>query len=306
MNRHRLLLPSPKRDNGLREVTFAVCIPSRGRPDTLRKTFEKMPFLDSPDTFIGYEGAEELQYGPLLSHTSVYQLKYENPNGSVAQAREFLRQEIVTRASTYRYVVVTDDNARYTREALHNLVATAATLPRRADPFGHWNIVAGMHNTAPHFDRGRLHTEETHGGYRSYQQFGMIFQVYPMGLYLDYKYPVDAYGLDDRHLILWALNAGLPERAFRVAMDAPFNKARYQPGGQGTPQERALKCGKGIARLASDFPLFVGAAGTMSIKWRTLLALRDGLTVDRLAGGAMRKEDALVTNRPRIKRAKKA
>jgi hypothetical protein len=293
-----------------RQIPFAVCIPSKGRADVLAKTFAKMPFLNSPDVFIGHEGtdAEDAAYRPVLRGKECYVLRYENPEGSVAQAREFLRQEIVTRASSYRYVVVTDDNARYTQEALYNLVATAASLPSRGyskDGHDAWNIVAGMHGTAEHFDRGRISAAKTYGGFRSYHQFSMIFQVYPMDLYKAYRYPPDAYGLDDRHLILWALDLGLPADAFRVAMDAPYTKARYMPGGQGTPIERAIKCGKGIARLAADFPLLVGAKGTFPIAWQTALALRDGKTVDRLAGGAMRKESALVHKKLTIKRRRK-
>jgi hypothetical protein len=258
-----------------------------------------MPFLKSPDTFLGIEFNELMDYKTALLGSDVTVVSYKNPTGSVAVARECLRQEVVSqRRADYRYVVVTDDNARYSQESLFTLVSTAATLP--VQPC----IVAGMHSTAMHFDRGRLHTQETHCAFRSYQQFGMIFQCYPMGLYREYTYPPDAFGLDDRHLILWALHRGLPERAFRVAMDAPFTKARYMAGGQGTPLERAVKCGKGIARLASDFPLFVGATGTLPIKWRTALALRDGLTVDRLAGGAMRKESALIQKKLTIKRRK--
>jgi hypothetical protein len=282
---------------------FAVLIPSRGRTDVLAKTLKRMPFLDSPDTIIGYEVREHEHYGALLDATGIHQVSYANPEGSVAVARENLRQAVVRYGKDYRYVVVTDDNARYTREALYNLVATAATLPHRGQgPSADWNVVAGMHGTAAHFDRGRLHTATTHLGFRSYQQFGMIFQCYPISLYEAYSYPPDAYGLDDRHLILWLLDRGLPADAFRVAMDAPFTKARYMTGGQGTTHERAIKCGKGIARLAADFPLLVGAKGTFPIAWQTAVALRDGKTVSRLAGGAMRKESKLVTKKLTIRR----
>lgn len=295
--------------NGM-QVPFAVCIPSRGRADVLAKTFAKMPFLNSTDTFIGTENteAELAAYRPVLEGKEVYRVTYQNTEGSVAVAREELRRTVCAHATSYRYVVVTDDNARYTQEALHKLVATADSLPSRGYTKAgddRWNIVAGMHGTAEHFDRGRIGAAETHGGFRSYHQFGMIFQVYPMGLYRDYHYPEDAYGLDDRHLILWAMNRGLPAGAFRVAMDAPFTKARYMPGGQGTPIERAIKCGKGIARLAMDFPLLVGAKGTFPIAWQMALALRDGKTVDRLAGGAMRKENALVHKKLTIRRRRK-
>jgi hypothetical protein len=286
---------------------FAVLIPSRGRADVLAKTLKRMPFLNSPDTFLGIEYGEWSDYEDVFADYAdkPYIVQYHNPEGSVAVARENLREAVVRHGTSYRYVVVTDDNARYSREALYNLVATAAALPHRSEfADGRWNVVAGMHGTAAHFDRGRLHTATTHLGFRSYQQFGMIFQCYPMSLYQHYSYPPDAYGLDDRHLILWLLDRGLPADAFRVAMDAPFTKARYMTGGQGNTHERAIKCGKGIARLAADFPLLVGAKGTFPIAWQTAVALRDGKAVDRLAGGAMRKESALVEKKLTIRKRK--
>jgi hypothetical protein len=284
-------------------IRFAVCIPSRGRAALLKKTLTKMPFLNCPDTFVGYEYREDGDYLEALSGTRVFQDAYDNPTGSVAVARERLRLQVVHRHTSYDYVVVTDDNANYSEKSLHNLVATLHTY-RRVKPKPSMAIMAGMHSTASHFDRHRIAaSEEEYGGYHSYQHFGMIFQAYPMELYQQYTYPADAYGLDDRHLLCWAINRGLPAERFRIAMDAPFTKSRYQVGGQGSVAERAVKCGKAIARLATDFPAIVGAKGTFPIAWQTAFALRDGKQLDRLAGGAMRKEAALETPTVRVKRA---
>jgi hypothetical protein len=127
----------------------------------------------------------------------------------------------------------------------------------------------------------------------------MIFQCYPRDLYEPYVYPDEAFGLDDRHYYLWLLNRG--HANFRVCMDAPFTKSRYQEGGQGPVDMRAEKNGKAIARLAKDFPKLVGAQGTLRIPWQLLIdAAANGgiITADRLPGGAMRKESTLQKKPP--------
>jgi hypothetical protein len=217
---------------------------------------------------------------------------YENPLGSVAVAREQLRRIAVLHR--YAYYVVTDDNAVHRNEqALHNLVQCAAEWPTKPV------IVAGMHNTAIHFDRTKLHQKEIVNGITSYPTVAMMFQVYDHDLYKTYTYPEDAYGLDDRHLVLWAISKGV--REFRVCMDAPFTKSRYDKkkgevaGGQGTIPERMQKCGLAIARLAEDFPTYVGATGTLRIPWSFILDMVSGYTADRLVGGAMRKAEAIVS-----------
>lgn len=271
--------------------TFCVLIPSRGRPAQLAKSLTKMPWLSAYPTYLGIEEDEAKVYEDALrkatianTYTRVY---YHNPAGSVALARERLRARAV-RDGHYDYYVVTDDNAVHASEdALLALVRACHEWPKPC-------IMAGMHNTAAHFDRGKIGKVETVNGLRSYPSVAMIFQCYPHALYAGYRYPEEAFGLDDRHFFLWCLAMKVTE--FRVCMDAPFTKARYQEGGQGSVDVRAAKTGRAIARLASDFPKFVGAQGTLRIPWQMLItAVRAGGTIhaDRLAGGAMRKETEL-------------
>lgn len=271
---------------------FCTLIPTRGRADQLAKSLKKMPWLDHSDTFILIERQEAAAYAAVRrQYPSIsWKMEFENPTGSVAVAREWLRtyaSRYAVAPAIYSHAVVTDDNAIHASEAaLHNLVRATVDYP--AQPV----IMAGMHNTAEHFDRGKLGKQVTVHGLRSYPAVAMIFQCYPMSLYTKYRYPADAYGLDDRHFFLWCIDHGVKD--FRVCMDAPFTKSRYQAGGQGTIQQRMTKNGHAIARLALDFPRLVGATGTLRIPWQFLLEMQAGATdADRLPGGAMRKEGAL-------------
>lgn len=264
---------------------YAVLIPSRGRPDVLAKAFQKMPWLDTPDTIIGVQYDEWPEYAPLMERLQVRTKTYANPKGSVAVAREELRKAAMM--TPFTHYVVTDDNALHpSRQSLENLVRATAEWPDGVC------TMAGMHNTAAHFDRGKLHLAREIYGLRSYPAVAMIFQCYPHVLYEAYRYPPDAFGLDDRHFYLWCIDRGIT--SFRVCMDAPFTKSRYQKGGQGSIEERMVKNGLAIARLAIDFPRMVGATGTLRIPWQFILKMKRGTTADRLPGGAMRKESALI------------
>jgi hypothetical protein len=276
------------------DMEFSVCIPSAGRPAVLAKTLHNQPFLNQRNTFIGVSDHEADAYHAALRSVApnVRIVVYTNPTGSIAVCREHLRRAALDAFPrlTGKRVVVTDDNAQYTSTALDALVGTARTW--RESPV----IVAGMHGTAAHFDRHRLPEMEVYRNYRSYPQVAMIFQVYPAELYAEYEYPPDAYGLDDRHMALWAIaRKGLQRSQFRVAMDAPYRKSRYQTGGQGDVTVRARKTGVAIARLATDFPEIVGTRGTLPIPWQVVFALGEGKHVDRLAGGSMRSESALIS-----------
>jgi hypothetical protein len=278
-------------------ASFCVLIPTRGRADLLAKTLKKMPFLDDTGVYFGVEERERKSYAYLDRLKRATVIAYDNPAGSVAVARERLRHVAVA-AGKWRYAVVTDDNAAYTVDSLQTLVAATAAYERTLNKPC---VMAGMHNTAAHFDRNLIPKKMTVGGYRSYPNVAMIYQCYPMSLYKDYVYPYDAYGLDDRHFFLWAIKQGI--REFRVCMDAPFNKSRYQPGGQGLIAERMEKCGHAIECLARDFPALVGATGTLRIPWQFILKMADGtMTADRLVGGSMRKETALTKSKMRVKR----
>lgn len=272
-----------------------VLIPSYNRPSVLLRNLRKMPFLNMPNTLFAVHSDEWWKYTDCRrTAPRAGWIEVKNPSGSVAVMREALRRTAL-RADNLghpdipiQYYVVTDDNATYSEESLDHLVTCARTFPRRPC------TVAGMHNTAPHFDRRAIEqTKEEHGGVASYAVVSMMFQCYPRDLYEKYRYPPDAYGLDDRHFYLWAIDQGV--REFRVCMDAPFNKARYQEGGQGTVIQRALKNGRAIARLATDFPDLVGAAGTLRIPWQLILGMKAGSIPDRLAGGSMRTESRILS-----------
>ena len=279
-------------------IPFCVLIPSRQRAGILAKSLKKMPFLDDAGVYFGIERNEVDDYTCLVGLTRATVLRYDNPTGSVAVAREWLRQRAAGDGK-WSYAVVTDDNATYTAESLQTMVAATAAYTATLNKVC---IMAGMHNTAAHFDRNLIEHKTTVGGYRSYPNVAMIFQCYPMSVYQRYTYPAQAYGLDDRHFFLWALHSGI--RDFRVCMDAPFNKSRYQPGGQGSIAERMTKCGHAIEVLAHDFPTYVGASGTLRIPWQFILRMVEGnVTADRLPGGSMRKEDKLIKRKLTVRRA---
>lgn len=287
------------------DIPFCVLIPTRGRPDILAKTLKKMPFLDSPGVFFGVQRDEHAAYECVHGLTKAKVVLYSNPVGSVAVAREHLRRHAVTAtaAPRWQYAVVTDDNATYSMESLNSLVAAAAAYQRFVN--GRPVVMAGMHNTAPHFDRNLIAKKITVDRFTTYPNVAMIYQCYPMELFARYTYPADAYGLDDRHFFLWAISQGV--RDFRVCMDAPFTKSRYQKGGQGSIDERAQKCGHAIARLATDFPRYVGATGTLRIPWQFILeseAAGGMHGADRLVGGSMRKETTILKSRVTIRRKK--
>jgi len=280
--------------DGDANIRFCTLIPSKGRAGTIAKLFQKMPWLISHDTFLGIEPGEAAAYGKALGDIwgKIKIQLYENPTGSVAVAREQLRRRAVGKGY-YDYYVVTDDNAFHkSKEGLHNLVKAT----HYCHEFYGSGPVAGMHNTAAHFDRGKIGKATTLGnGLRVYPAVAMIFQCYPHDLYKDYRYPANAYGLDDRHFFLWCLNKGVTQ--YHVCMDTPYTKSRYQEGGQGSLDVRAQKTGMAIARLATDFPKFVGAVGTLRIPWQFLIeSVSTGggkFRGTRLVGGAMRKESTL-------------
>lgn len=265
----------------------ATLIPTRGRWDLFRKTLARMPFLDNPDTFVGVEHDEFTQDKyRWLTQTKMTLVLYNNKEGSVGIAREKLR-EAATRAK-YDYYIATDDNAKFTEDAAHALVQSCATW---AHDTGKMTLMCGMHSTAPHFDRNLILKKATVGGWTTYPGIGFIFHCMPHAWYAKYRYPGGCFALEDRHMMLTAIHAGHTE--FRVCMDAPYSKSRYQPGGQGDIVKRQWNCGRSVEQLAHDFPQYVGARGTFALPWQFILKLRAGATVDRLMGGAMRKGDAL-------------
>ena len=271
-----------------RPVSVAVLIPSRGRPDILFKTLKKMPFLNDVHTYIGIERRETTVYRDVRQYVGdkCSYIYYENDEGSVGIAREMLRQEAVKHG--YDWYVATDDNARYTSESLTHLVQAAEAWRLKTKKV---TFVCGMHSTAPHFDRNLIKHKEVVDGWTTYPGINFIFHAIHNDWYAKYSYPAGCFALEDRHMMLSAINAGHTE--FRVCMDAPYSKSRYQPGGQGDINKRRWNCGRSIEQLAHDFPLDVGVRGTFPLPWQMIMKLRAGVVVDRLMGGAMRKEAAL-------------
>lgn len=271
-----------------RPIPAAVLIPSKGRPDILAKTLTKMPFLNDMHTYIGLEREEVKDYHTViarLGHRCRF-VTYHNREGSVGLAREELRRAAMSVG--YRWYVITDDNAKYTAAALNALIQSAEAweLKTQSPTF-----MAGMHSTAMHFDRNLIKRKETVDGWATYPGIGFIFHAVPHAWYSRYEYPRDCFALEDRHMMLAAIDRGLTE--FRVCMDAPFSKSRYKSGGQGSIEKRRWNCGRSIERLAHDFPAMVGSRGTFPLPWQFIMQLRQGAQPDRLMGGAMRKAEVL-------------
>lgn len=272
--------------------TFAVLIPSRGRWDLFAKTLARQPFLQQPNVYIGIENDEYREYMRLIQmvcgrRTNPRIVTYNNKEGSVGYAREQLR--LAATRDKYDWYVATDDNAKFIEASLHALVYSAEAWRVKTDKL---TFMAGMHSTAMHFDRNLIRRKETVGGWTTYPGIGFIFHAVHHTWYgQHYSYPRGCFALEDRHMMLSAIAAGHSE--FRVCMDAPFSKSRYQAGGQGDIEKRRWNCGRAIEQLAHDFPREVGARGTLPLPWQFIMKLRDGAVVDRLVGGAMRKEERL-------------
>lgn len=270
-----------------RPLSIAVLIPSRGRSELLKKNLTKMPWLLNQHTFIGIEHDEFTADGyRWLQGLNVRVVLYNNKEGSVGVAREKLR--IAATREKYDYYVATDDNARYNEHAVNALVQSTEAWRVHT---GKMTLACGMHSTAPHFDKNLITQKKTVGGWTTYPGINFIFHCMPHDWYAKYSYPGGCFALEDRHMMLSAIDQGHSE--FRVCMDAPYTKSRYQDGGQGDIKKRQWNCGRSIEQLAHDFPMYVGARGTFPLPWQFILKLRAGATVDRLMGGAMRKGDAL-------------
>jgi len=281
-------------------VPFAVLIPSRLRGDLLRKTFAKMPFLDSPNVVIGTE--PDMSYDWLRDRACI-RYRYPNPKGSVGVAREALRNYALKEFPDAQWFVLTDDNASYTQVSLMNLVRAAHVTARF---YEREIFMAGMHSTAPHFDRHAIAASKEQVGdanqkYTIYSAVGAIYHAVPRSWYERYSYPPQCFALEDRHMFMSAIKQGFRYGDFRVCMDAPFSKSRYQEGGQGSIVERMMKCGWSIEQLAHDHPEYVGAKGTFPTPWKFILDMAAGGTADRLVGGAMRKGADIVSPKtPRL------
>jgi hypothetical protein len=267
---------------------YAVMIPTKGRADRIQKGFKKMPFLNDWRTYIGIEHREIDDYQEFMDENpDCHYVFYHNPLGSVSFARQQLKCHVDMNHG-HRHLIFTDDNAVFTEKSLRMLLKSFEAYKRSTKrPC----VMAGAHSTSEHFDRNSRKEMETHDGYQSYPQPAMIFYCVGQRDAWNYVFPPDTYGLDDRHFFLWLMKQGI--RDFRVCPDAPYSKSRYQKGGQGTIDERMVKCGRAIEKIARDFPKWAGSTGTLRLPWKLILDSIDGKTPDRLAGGAMRSETKL-------------
>jgi hypothetical protein len=233
----------------VKKSTYAVLIPSKGRPDALLKTLRAQPFLNRPSTFIGIEHKEFSKYKKVVKKFSrISWVRYDNPWGSGTLAREELRK--VATAKRFDRYVVTDDNTRYSEESLKNLVRASHVYPEQPC------IVAGAHGTAEHFDAGRIkRTLETHDGLRFYKKRSAMFWCLPHSFYSKMNYVVDGGCMDDVQVTFAAFDMNIFVQV--VCLDAPFQKKRYQGGGYGSIAERVKKVGLAIQRFARTHPEYM-------------------------------------------------
>jgi hypothetical protein len=95
----------------IRKYSYAVLIPSKGRPEVLLKTLRAQPFLNRPSTFIGLEQKELKAYRKVRDEFwKISYVLYDNPVKSGTLARELLRQS-ATEKKFDRYVL-SDDKKR--------------------------------------------------------------------------------------------------------------------------------------------------------------------------------------------------
>ena len=242
-------------------LSFAVLIPSKSRPDQLRKTLEKQPFLNRDHIYIAVERGEWQLYRSLRDEFSKIQwVAFENPERSGCVAREALRVRAV--ADGYKRYVSTDDNARYTRTSLFNLVRASRVYP--VQPC----IVSGFHGTAPHFDASKIKKAEEHSGFHFYEKWGAIFWCIPHSVYAHMSYPADGGRMDDRFVSFAALRRGVS--TWVVCMEAPFTKATQSKGGY-SGAGRTQMMGQSIVALARDYPEYMEKI-VVSFPWTRIIA----------------------------------
>lgn len=240
--------------------TYAVLIPSKGRPDVLGKTLTKQPFLNRKNTYIGIEEGQWSMYRHVRREFNRIQwIAFHNSGQSGCIARERLRRAAV--AHGYLRYVPTDDNCRYTEQSLKNLIDASFDYP--VQPC----IVSGFHGTAPHFDASRIKKAKQHGRFHFYHKWGAIFWVIPHSVYSRMSYPVDGGRMDDRFVSFAALRLGCTE--WVVCMESPFVKATQQKGGY-SDAGRTRMMGQSIVALARDYPEYMGKV-VISFPWQRIV-----------------------------------
>lgn len=240
--------------------SYAVLIPSKGRPDVLMKTLEKQPFLNRDNTYIAVEEGQWSMYRHVRRQFSnAVWISFKNAAASGCIARERLRK-VATDIGYQRYVP-TDDNARYTERSLKNLIDSSFIYPTQPC------IVSGFHGTAPHFDSAKIRKAVKHGRFHFYHKWGAIFWAIPHSVYANMSYPADGGRMDDRFVSFAALKMGCTE--WVVCMEAPFVKATRQKGGY-SDAGRTRMMGQSVVALARDYPEYMGKV-VISFPWQQII-----------------------------------
>lgn len=275
---------------GTRRV--AVLIPTRHRERMVQRQLKRMPFLNHPDVYYGVDESEYHAYASALGGTNVQLVVYQNTTNSVGFCRDELRKVAMDVRPGYQTFVVTDDNAFFDEVSFTNLVRAQAEWPTQPC------IMAGMHQMMGFFvkdKKEKLHEYRVVHGLRSWQQVNQIFLAIPRDIYKRYAYPAESLAAEDRHLTMWAFSHGIYD--IRQCMDAVFTKSRQQEGGTGTMEERMRATGLGLAKLALDFPVYVGCSGVTPIKWSYVRKIAQGYRFkERLPGGGLKREADVLQN----------
>jgi len=280
---------------GPREV--AILIPTRQRADVVVKQLKKMPFLNHSDVFYGLDNREAKSYAATLANAGLGAVHctfvmYRNEQHSVGFCRDQLRLAGLKRRPKFDLFVVTDDNAVFKEESLTNLVRCSVEYPVQP------NLTSGSGELMRYYASGKggaLKDLRVINDLRSFERVTHIFTAVPRIIYRRFAYPVESLAAEDRYRTMWALSHGI--FAIRECLDAPYSKPRQQPGGTGGAEERMRATGLGFAKLAQDFPVFVGCTGSTPARWSLIMQIAKGYTfAGKLPGGSNRvSEDELIS-----------
>ena len=229
---------------------YVVTIPSKGRPDTLAKLMNKMPFLNNPSTLIGVEYGEIGIYSQFIEdHPSVSVVYYYNNRHHSGWMREILRQVTYKYFSPIDYLVMADDNAYYDEQSLKNLIYYSAIHPTKV-------IMSGAHKMSRQHFYKKICDAAAAKGEHSVRKYGGILIAFPTEFYRD-NYSQDPY------LPAWPANhaaiaAILHGYELRMCIDCIFTKTRHQAGGVGNNTQRELKAAWTQSRLSATFGKMLG------------------------------------------------
>ena len=224
----------------------AVLIPTKGRPEALVSMFKRCPELNCSDTYIGIEPSEKELHVPWRRQYAdkVSVIWIANPKGFVGNAREQLRHAVAK--SGYKRYLLTDDNSRFNSKSLQMLLLAQAT---------EGCIMEGMGQPSLwHQDAIAAGKEYDISGQRftTFVAYSTVHWVVPSSLYDEFTYPVDCFN-DDVYFALWSITTQ-GYTSFRMCLEAKYSKKRFEPGGNGSGNERLKKMALGMYQLATDFP----------------------------------------------------